>query len=168
MKKLFSLLLVLTLVCSVLAPAAFADSKFSRYSDDEIRQLYELVRQEMISRGLALTQEMTLREGKYIVGEDIQPGTYTLKCTETSGETYGGMYSSFGDFYGGIDSALGGLMGSVGDMMGELINAEVQIIGDYGTVLKSWELKAGDSIKITLSEKTALQISEGTCVLTAD
>lgn len=168
MKKLFSLLLVLTLVCSVPAPTAFADSKLSQYSDDEIRQLYELVRQEMISRGLALTQEMTLREGKYIVGEDIQPGTYTLKCTETSGETYGGMYSSFGDFYGGIDSALGGLMGSVGDMMGELINAEVKIIGDYGTVLKSWELKAGDSIKITLSEKTALQISEGTCVLAAD
>ena len=75
--------------------------------------------------------------------------------------TYGCLYSSLGELYGGSDSPLG-------DMMGDLINAEVQILGDYGTVLKSWELKAGDSIKITLSEKTALQISEGTCVLTAD
>ena len=65
-------------------------------------------------------------------------------------------------------TAFGGLFGSLGGMMSDLINTEVRIIGDYGTVLKSFELKAGDSVKLTLEKNTALQISEGTCTLTAD
>ncbi len=168
MKKLFSLLLVIALALAALSPAALADSGLRHYSDSELRQLYEAVRQEMKSRGLKLQQDITLHEGKYIVGEDILPGSYTLRCTESSGDTYGGLYSSLGDFYGGIDSSLGGLIGSLGGMMSDIINTEVEIIGDYGTVLKSYELKAGDSIQLTLSENTALKISEGTCVLSAE
>ena len=168
MKRLLSMLLVFVLALSVLSPAALADSGLRQYSDSELRQLYEAVRQEMKSRGLKLQQDVTLREGKYIVGDDILPGSYTLKCTETSGDTYGGLYSSLGDLYGGVDSALGGLMGSLGGMMSDIISTEVEIIGDYGTVLKSYELKSGDSIRLTLSENTALQISEGTCILSAD
>jgi hypothetical protein len=38
------------------------------------------------------------------------------------------------------------------------------IIGDYGAVL----IKAGDSVRLTLEKNIALQISEGTCTLTAD
>ena len=119
-------------------------------------------------RGLPLAQEVTLREGKFIVGQDILPGTYTLKCTATSGDTYGDLYSSLGDAYSSFDSALGGLMGSLGGMMGDVINAEVEILGNYGTVLKSFEMKAGDSVRLTLEDGTALQISDGTCVLIAD
>ncbi len=168
MKRLLSMLLVFVLALAVLSPAALPDSALRQYSDSELRQLYEVVRQEMKSRGLKLQQDITLCEGKYIVGDDILPGTYTLKCTETSGDTYGGLYSSLGDLYGGVDSALGGLMGSLGGMMSDIINTEVEIIGDYGTVLKSYELKASDSIRLTLSENTALKISEGTCVLSAE
>ena len=167
MKKLLSTLLALSLALALLSSAAFADSgAFSTYSDAELRQIYDAVRQEMLNRGLKLSQELTLREGKYIVWQDIEPGPYTIKCTQTSGETYGGLYSSLGDLYGGADSALGGLIGSLGGMMSDIINAEVKIIGDYGTVLKSFELKAGESARITLEKNTAVQISEGTCVLT--
>ena len=168
MKRLLSMLLVFLLTLAVLSPAALADSGLRQYSDSELRQLYEAVQQEMKSRGLKLQQDITLREGKYIVGDDIMPGTYTLKCTETSGDSYGGLYSSLGDLYGGSDSPLGGLIGSLGGMMSDIINTEVEIIGDYGTVLKAYELKAGESVQITLSENTALKISEGTCVLTAE
>jgi len=168
MKRLLSMLLVIVLALAVFSPAALADSGMRQYSDSELRQLYETVRQEMKSRGLKLQQDVTLREGKYIVGDDILPGTYTLKCTETSGDTYGGLYSSLGDLYGGSDSPLGGLIGSLGGMMSDIINTEVEIIGDYGTVLKSYELKAGESVQLTLSENTALKISEGTCVLSAE
>ncbi len=122
----------------------------------------------MVRRGLSLTQELTLREGKFIVGQDIQPGIYTLKCVETSGESYGDLYSSLGNLYGGSDSAFGGLFGSLGGMMSDLINTEVKIIGDYGAVLKSFELKSRDSNRLTLEKNTTLQISEGTCTLTAD
>ena len=170
MKKLISALLALTLALTLFGGAAYAEEKpdYSRYSDKELTSLYEAVREEMLKRGLKLRQDLTLREGKYIVGEDILPGTYTLKCTESSGDTYGDLYSSLGEFYGGLDSSLGGLMGSLGGVMSDIINTEVQIIGDYGTVLKSYELKAGESVRLTLTEKTALTISEGTCILTAE
>ena len=36
---------------------------------------------------------------------------------------------------------------------------------DYGDVLKSVEMKTGDVVTLTLSEGTALQISEGSCTL---
>ncbi len=78
------------------------------------------------------------------------------------------MYSSMGEAYSSFDSALGGLMGSLGDVIGDVINAEVEIIGDYGTVLKSFEMKAGDSVRITLEESTVLQLSEGDFLLFTD
>ena len=168
MKKLFSALLVLSLVLCLFTVSASAANSLSDYSDPQLKQLYEAVKEEMVKRGLPLAQEVTLREGKFIVGQDILPGSYTLKCTATSGDTYGDLYSSLGDAYSSFDSALGGLMGSLGGMMGDVINAEVEILGDYGTVLKSFEMKAGDSVRVTLEEGTALQISDGTCVLIAD
>ena len=78
-----------------------------------------------------------------------------------SGSALGGVADSLGEDWGG-------LFGSLGGMMSDVINAEVEILGDYGAVLKSFELKAGDSVRITLSEGTALQITDGTCVLIAD
>ena len=168
MKKLLSILLLLALVLSVSAAACAEDNPLARYSDEELRQLYEAVREEMIARGLPLAQEVTLREGKFIVGEDLLPGTYTLKCLSTSGDTYGDMYSALGGMADSLGEDWGGLFGSLGGMMSDVINAEVEILGDYGAVLKSFELKAGDSVRITLSEGTALQITDGTCVLIAD
>ena len=40
--------------------------------------------------------------------------------------------------------------------------------GDYGTVIKSFALGVGDTARITLEEGTALQITDGACVLIAD
>ena len=164
MKQLFAFVLVLLMFLSVMS-CAFADTSLANYSDAQLKQLYAAIKDEMVRRGLPLAQEVTLREGKFIIGQDIQPGTYTIKCTETFGDTYGDAYSSLGGLFGGD---WGDLMGSLGGMMGDLINAEVEILGDYGTVLKSFELGVGDSARITLSAGTALQISDGTCVLIAD
>ena len=169
MKKLLSVLLVLALALALLPCAAFAEpGAFDDFSDDDLKYWYEEARKEMVRRGLSLTKELKLREGKFIIGQDIEPGSYTLKCVETSGESYGDIYSTLGNLYGGSDSAFGGLFDSLGGAMSNLINAEVKIIGDYGAVLKSFELKAGDSVRLTLEKNTALQISEGTCILTAD
>ena len=166
MKKLLSVLLVLALALALLPCTAFAEpGAFDDFSDDDLKYWYEEARKEMVRRGLSLTKELKLREGKFIIGQDIEPGSYTLKCVETSGESYGDLYSSLGNFYGG---QLGDLMGSLGGMVSNVINTEAKIIGDYGTVLKSFELKAGDSVRLTLEKNTALQISEGTCTLTAD
>lgn len=165
MKKLFSALLVLSLVLCLFNVSASAENSLAGYSDDQLKQLYELVKEEMVNRGLPLAQEVSLREGKFIIGQDILPGSYTIKCTETFGDTYGDAYSSLGGFFGGD---LGGMMNSLGGMMGDLINAKVEILGDYGTVIKSFELGVGDTARITLEEGTALQITDGACVLIAD
>lgn len=165
MKKLFYVLLALSLIFCFFTASAYAADSFNDYSDSQLKQLYEAVKEEMIRRGLPIAQEVTLKEGKFIIGQDILPGTYTIKCTETFGDTYGDAYSSLGGLFGGD---LGGMMNSLGGMMGDLINAEVEILGDYGTVLKSFELGVGDTARITLTEGTALQISDGTCVLIAD
>ena len=66
MKKLLSILLLLALVLSVSAAASAEDNPLARYSDEELRQFYEAVREEMIARGLPLAQEVTLKEN----GED--------------------------------------------------------------------------------------------------
>ena len=165
MKQVLSIVLVLLMFLSVLTCASFADNALSTYTDAQLKELYESVKAEMVKRGLPLAQEITLKEGKFIVGQDILPGSYTIRCTETFGDTYGDVYSSLGGLFG---DDLGGMMDSLGGMMGDLINAQVEILGDYGSVLKSFELGVGDSSRITLEEGTALQISDGTCVLIAD
>ena len=164
MKRLLSMVLVLLVLLSTTVFAS-ADNSLADYSDDQLKQLYELVKEEMVKRGLPLSQEISLREGKFIVGQDILPGSYTIKCTETFGDTYGNAYSSLGSLF---SDELGGMFDSLGGMMGNLINAQVEILGDYGTVLKSFELGVGDTARITLEEGTALQITDGACTLIAD
>lgn len=124
----------------------------------------------MEKRGLTAQQSYDLPEGKFIIGEDIMPGKYTLTCTGTSGEAVGDAYSSLGSLFGSLGgddegANYGDLMGSLGGLMNDLVETEVEIIGDYGSVLKSYSMKKDQSIQITLEAKTALKISEGTCML---
>ena len=169
MKRLFTSLLIAALILAMFATTASAAGTpyFSKMSDKEVQELYEAVRDEMINRGLPLAQEITLKAGKFIIGEDILPGTYTVKCLKSDGDTYGDLYSGLGEAYSSMDSSLGGLMGALGGMMGEVLTTSVEILGDYGTVLKTYELKTGDSVTVKLEEGTALQISDGSVLLIA-
>ena len=69
MKRLLSMFLVFVLALAVLSPASHAEYGLEAFSNDQLRDLYDCVRQEMKSRGLRLQQDITLREGKYIVGD---------------------------------------------------------------------------------------------------
>ena len=125
-----------------------------------------------VGAGAALAQEAelrTLREGKYIVGEDIEAGAYTLTCTATAGEQMKDAYGSLGSAFDALDGngGYGSLFGALGGMMEDVIDMTVEIVGDYGDVLKRYDMKAGDSIKITLKARTALKITDGSCTLTA-
>jgi len=125
-----------------------------------------------VGAGAALAQEAegrTLREGKYIVGEDIKAGVYTLTCTATAGERMKDAYGSLGSAFDALDGdgGYGSLFGALGGMMEDVIDMTVEIVGDYGDVLKRYDMKAGDSLKITLEAKTALKITDGSCTLTA-
>lgn len=117
---------------------------------------------------LATGGELTLREGRYIVGEEIPAGTYTLTCVKTSGEEMGDAYGALGSLYdslGGTDG-YGALFGALGGMMEEYVGMTVEVLGGYGDVLKSFELKAGESMLIALKANTALKITDGACALT--
>lgn len=109
----------------------------------------------------------TLREGKYIIGEDIKPGTYTLTCVGTAGEHLNDAYGALGGALDALDSGNGysSLFGSLGGMMEEYVGLTVEIIGDYGDVLKSYTMKTGDSFQIRLEAGTALKITDGSCTI---
>lgn len=160
---------VVTAICVlILGTTAFAsDIDLASLGDDQLKQLYEDVREEMVNRGLPISKEITLREGKFIVGEDILPGTYTITCQETDGEKIGDAYSSLGNAIDSLDdenSGAGSVMDALGGMMEDVALTTVEILGDYGDVLKSFEMKSGETATITLEENTAIQVTGGTIV----
>ncbi len=168
MKRIVALLvaLLLTLGC------ACAESlDYSGMSDDEVMAVYSGAKQELINRGLIAGLERTLREGKYIIGKDIPAGSYTITCIGTAGDTAGDAYGALGSMMDALDdedSGFGDAFGSLGGMMGSYMDMTADIIGDYGDVLRSYNMKTGDSFVITLEEGTALQISDGSCTIVSE
>ena len=121
------------------------------------------------AEGLDETGGRVLREGKYIIGEDIEAGKYTLTCTGTAGEQMNDAYGSLGSAYdalGGGDE-YGSLFGMLGGMMENYMDMTVEIIGDYGDVLRSYSMKTGDTMSIALKLDTALKITDGSCTIVA-
>ena len=123
--------------------------------------------------GVSVAEEQTeiegrvLREGKYIIGEDIEAGTYTLTCIATAGEQMNDAYGSLGSAFDAIEGGneFGSLFGMLGGMAEDYVDMTVEIIGDYGDVLKTYSMKTGDTMSITLKEETALQITDGSCTI---
>ena len=123
--------------------------------------------------GVCVAEEQTeiegrvLREGKYIIGEDIEAGTYTLTCIATAGEQMNDAYGSLGSAFDAIEGGneFGSLFGMLGGMAEDYVDMTVEIIGDYGDVLKTYSMKTGDTMSITLKEETALQITDGSCTI---
>ncbi len=165
MKKFIFALLVLLMVS---VPALGQTDEVRQLTDAQLQSLYEAVKAEISRRGLNAV-EMTLQEGKYVIGRDIPAGYYQITCLSTEGETLNNVYSSLGSGLDSMDnssaSAWGNLFGALGGMMEEISELEIEILGDYGDVLKRVTLKKDASADITLNEGTALQISEGTARL---
>ena len=168
MKRTIAFLLVLLTLCAASACAETPD--FSRMTDDQLRAAYLALRMEAAARGLALGESLTLHEGRYIVGQDIDPGTYVITCVGTSTEDLSRSFGSLGAAMDGLDGTGGtsysDLYASLGSAFAALDEgAKVEIIGDYGTVIKSTQLKKGQSVTITLDGKVALKITDGSCLL---
>ena len=71
------------------------------------------------------------------------------------------------DSLGGT-SSYGQLFSAFGGLMEEAIGVTVEIIGDYGDVLKTYTMQKDDTFTIKLKAKTALKISDGTCTLVSE
>ena len=115
----------------------------------------------------AQAEARTLREGRYIVGEDIPAGRYVLTCVKTTGEQVGDAYGKLGGAMDSLtgESGYGALFGALGGLMENTVGMTVEILGGYGDVLNSDTLMKGDSVRITLKEHTALKITDGSCTL---
>ncbi len=166
MKKI---LLIVLLTLMIMAMPVFAqESEVRSLSDAQLRELYETVKAEISRRGLDAV-EMTLAEGRYIIGKDIPAGSYTITCTATECESLSSAYGSLGSAYdtmtGSENNAWSSLFGALGGLMEEVSELQVEILGDYGDVLKTITLKKDASADITLQEGTALKISEGSAKL---
>lgn len=168
MKKFVFVLLAILIVA---LPVLGQTDELRNFTDAQLVSLYDSVKAEISRRGLDAV-EMTLQEGKYIIGKDIPAGSYRITCLSTEGESLNSMYSSLGSAYDSFDSSSGtnwgSLFGALGGMMEELSELEVEILGGYGDVLKKVTLKKDASVDLTLSEGTALQISEGTAKLVSN
>lgn len=165
MKKFVLVLLVILMAA---LPALGQTDDIQNLTDAQLQSQYESVKAEMSRRGVD-SVEMTLQEGKYIIGKDIPAGSYKITCLSTDGESLNEVYSSLGTAYDAIDSSSdtswSSLFGALGNMMEEISELEIEVLGDYGDVLKTFTLKKDASADITLKEGTALQISAGTAKL---
>jgi len=162
------MLLALLLCCAAASAETALD--VTALTDDQLCALYREIRTEAALRGLALADILTLGEGRYIVGEDIEPGAYIITCVGTDTEELSRSFGSLGAMMDGLSgnggSAMTDLYSSLGSLYASLDEGvTVEIIGDYGTVIKSVQLKKGESATLTLEGRVALKVSEGTCQL---
>ena len=166
MKKTLLIAFIFLFLLSL--PVFAQEAEVRNLSDSQLRDLYEIVKAEMSRRGLDKV-ELTLGDGKYIIGRDIPAGNYTITCISTEGESLSGMYNSLGsavDSMSGSESnAWGSLFGALGGLMEEVSELRVEILGNYGDVLKATTLKKNASADLTLQEGTALQISDGSAII---
>ena len=166
-KALVFLLLVMILVSGT---AAGADTDVSSLTDDQLLKIYRQIRAEAAVRGLTLTDSLTLGEGRYIVGQDIPPGVYLITCISTGAEDLSRSFGALGAALDGLDSQSGTSYTDIYSSLGSAFAAldegvGVEIVGDYGTVLRSVHLKKGQSAALTLEGKVALSITDGSCLL---
>ena len=169
MKK--TVLIVLTIL--LLIGNAYAEAlNVSDMTDDELLSAYERIKVELQNRNITIGTERTLRDGKYIIGRDIPAGTYTVTCIGTTGESVGESYGALGDMLDALDDDgddnWGSLYNSLGGIMGDYYNMTIEIIGDYGDVLASYDMKKDDSFSIVLNENTALKITDGSCTIKSE
>ena len=113
------------------------------------------------------TTEYNYGKGTYIVGADLQAGTYDVVCTAVDDENLGDSMSALGDLYGsfGLDNygsyfdSLGGLYDSVAEMYLTVYNAN-------GIWDNMYTLKSGETARIVLTDGMKIEINDGSARLT--
>ena len=170
MKRYLFMTIVMSM-CFCLLPASAAEpikESVPGLSDEELMDLYDVIYDELVKRGIKDDTTLNFPEGKYIVGTDILPGRYLITCTSTSGDELVDLYSSLGNMLDSLDegdTGYGDTFESIGGAMGAMASATISILGDYGTVLKSYNMKKDETVQVTLEENSALEIKDGSCTL---
>lgn len=81
MKKLITTLLLLILLLNTCS--AFAvDIDLSKYSDDELKEIFALLNEEMLTRKIVKSAKLPV--GRYTVGVDIPSGKFVIEMADKS------------------------------------------------------------------------------------
>lgn len=165
MKKTILIVLAALLLVCVFPVAAEDSIDLSSLSDSDLQLLSEMLKGETSRRNP--DEEVTLKEGEYIIGRDIPAGTYRITCIELADEALYDGYVSLGNAYdsflGDENGSWGALFGAIADLSESMDELTLEILGEFGKVLESQSLKKDGFTTMTLKEGTALQVTGGTC-----
>lgn len=102
MRKIFALVLVLTLLAVPLYTAVATGMDLSGMTDEDLTALKQQLDTEMLERGMAMSA--ALPTGKYTIGVDLPEGEYELTNeTNSAGSAYY-LYKNSDDFENGVDT----------------------------------------------------------------
>lgn len=168
MKRCLAIAVTVLMLFTICAYAE--QNEFADISDDELLLIYKRIKAEVNARGLEPDETMVLKEGRYIIGSDIEAGEYRITCLGTEADDLSDAFGALGSLYDGLDSrgntSYSGLFSSLGSLYSSVDEGmTIEIVGDYGEVKKTINLKKGESATLTLQGKVALKISGGTCEL---
>ena len=168
----------------------FANEYFKDKSDDNVTMLFELSLLELRSRGLiteevfqkiitandadnvtdskAINQaEYTFGNGTFIVGLDLNPGTYDITCTAADDESYDSSMDAFSEVYGNLGLGdYSDLFGAMGDLYSSLAGISVTVYDKNGMYDNYYTLDVGKTARIILEDGGKIEISGGEAKLT--
>ncbi len=171
MKKTLTILLAFLIMSFSAIDVQASSMNWSDMTDQQLQQAYQEIRNEASRRGLVLAESLTLSEGLYIVGQDIEAGDYVITCISTDTDNVSRSFDSLGSALDGLgvnngSTSYSDLYSSLGSALSALDDGvKIEIVGDYGSILRTIQLKKGQTASIKLEGKVALRISDGECKL---
>lgn len=106
-------------------------------------------------------------QGTYVVGQDLQPGTYDVTCNSVNDEGYSDSIGALGDAYSSMGmSDFGSAFNSLGDLYGSLETMTINIQYSNGTYANYLSLKSGETARVILESGMRIDLSGGTSTFT--
>ncbi len=130
--------------------------------------LYESMRQLLSFRSAPAAQSIySFGQGIYVVGQDLQPGTYDIKCDSVADEGYSESIGALGDIYSGLGLGdYGSAFGSLGDIYETLEVMTINIQYSNGTTANYMTLKSGETARVILENGMKVELQDGTSTFT--
>lgn len=106
-------------------------------------------------------------QGTYVVGLDIQPGTYDVRCDSVSNEGYSGNIEGIGELYSGLGlDDYASAFDSMEGIYSALEVMTVDILNPNGTYADYLSLKSGETARVILEDGMKLELKDGTTTFT--
>ena len=194
MKRIVSILLVLTLFVGMLSLTAFADSAseidkafqgierfFEKATDNDVNVFFLGTLSVILKRDILTPSQAdsilrsyknttldnsTFGKGTFIVGSDLKAGTYDVVCVSTDQDDYSNSMNSFGDLYSqyGMQD-FADAFGSLGNMADSMKSITITTYKTNGYRDKYYAIKPDESARVILTDGMSIEIEGGSARL---